>query len=107
MNELTVENIGEGIKEFIRYQAQLPDGPDLGSEVLVVGLVKDDALRRVLEVKGEIVIRIKGVPEVLVGIDANINGIEDLANYTPGMKRIKELARQCGARCTEAPLSVE
>ena len=85
----------------------LPDGPDLGSEVVVAGLVRDDDLRRVLEVKGEIVIRIKAVPEVLVGIDADPSASEDPANYTAGFKQLQQLARACGAVHAESPLIID
>lgn len=100
-NELTVENIGEGIKEFIRYQANLPNGPDLGSDVIVMGLVRDEDLRKVLEVKGEIVIRIKGVPETLLDVDSQ------LPVMTEGRQQLEELARSVGARKTEVPLCVD
>ncbi len=100
-NELTVDNIAQGIAELIRAEAWQEGGPSLGKELLVTGLVRCDDLRRVLEVKGELVIRIKGIPDQLVGID------DDAPLETDGIKRMKELARMAGARQAEAPLSVD
>jgi hypothetical protein len=107
VNELTVDKLGEAIKQLIRHEANQDGGPSLDREVLVSGLIRDADLKRVLDVKGELVIRIKAVPEALVGTDADPCGMEDPEDYTDGMKSLKQLAAAASARCTEAPLNVD
>lgn len=59
---MTLDEILQGIKEAVVGQATQPNGPDLEDTISIVGECTDPLLARVLEVKGQLVIRIKAMP---------------------------------------------